>query len=93
MLLNVNLGQTLGSIGNVRVERVSLAVVRPPKSEDGLLIAPAGRGIAINGGAEVGLILECGSCAQALAEGVPERQLVGLTIKCSRCGAYNQAMR
>ncbi len=80
-------------LGNVKVERVSLVVVRPPKSEHPLLIAPTGRGIVIKGGATVGLILECGSCAQALAEGVRERQLVGLTIKCSRCGAYNQEMR
>ncbi len=77
----------------MKVERVSLVVVPPPKSEDPLLIAPKGREIVIKGGTDVGLILECGSCAQALAEGVRERQLGGVTLRCSRCGAYNQVMR
>ena len=80
-------------MGEMKTERVSLVVVPRPASEDSLLIAPTGRGIEIKGGAAAGLILECGSCSRALAEGVHESHLAGLTLKCSTCGAYNQVMR
>ena len=77
----------------MQAERVTLIVVPPPGREDLLVIAPTGRGIVIKGGAAAGLILECGSCLRAMAEGVHESQLSGLTLRCSTCGAYNQVMK
>ena len=70
--------------------RIPLEVVPPPESEETLLIAPKGRGNVIRGGSDVGLILECGSCAYALSEGVRAAQLDGLILRCSNCGAFNR---
>ena len=84
--------KTLESMGKMKTERVSLVVVRPPQREDPLVIAPTGRGIVVKGGAAAGLILECGSCFRAMAEGVSQSHLRDLTIRCSTCGVYNQVM-
>ena len=74
----------------METERVALEVVPPPEDDDSLLLTPTGSGIVIAGGS-AGVVLECGSCAHALAEGVQPRQLRGLTIRCNSCGAYNTA--
>jgi len=74
----------------MQIEHVSLEVVPRPEEENMLLIAPRGRGIVIRGGSDVGIILECGSCWRAMAEGVRPRQLRGFTLRCSDCGAYNR---
>ncbi len=79
--------------GRMKAERVSLVVVPSPQREDPLVIAPTCRGIVIKGGAAAGLILECGSCLQAMAEGVNQSHLYGLTIRCSTCGVYNEVMK
>jgi hypothetical protein len=74
----------------MEIERVALKVVPRPEDDDSLLLTPTGSGIVITGGF-VGVVLECGSCAHALAEGVQPRQLRGLTVRCNNCGAYNTA--
>ena len=74
----------------MEIERVALRVVPRPEDVDSLLPTPTESGIVITGGF-VGVVLECGSCAHALAEGVQPRQLRGLTVRCNNCGAYNTA--
>jgi hypothetical protein len=74
----------------METERVALKVGSRPEDDDSLLLPPTGRGIAITGGS-AGVVLECGSCAEALAKGVQPRQLRGLTVRCNYCGAYNTA--
>ena len=74
----------------METERVALKVVPRPKDGTSLVLSPTGRGIVITGG-YAGVVLECGSCATALAEGVQSRQLRGLIIRCNNCEAYNTA--
>ena len=75
----------------MEIERLALRVVPRPEDDDSLLLTPTGRGIVITGGF-AGVVVECGSCGQALAEGVQPRQLRGLTIRCNNCEAYNTAI-
>jgi hypothetical protein len=74
----------------MQIEHVSLEVVPQPEDDSALLIAPKGRGIVIRGGSDVGIILDCGSCWRSMAEGVRPKQLRGMTLRCSSCGAYNR---
>jgi hypothetical protein len=59
-------------------ERITSAVALPRGEKSGPL----------KGNTRFRIVMECGGCGTALAQGVPASQFRGMLLQCVSCGAY-----
>jgi predicted RNA-binding Zn-ribbon protein involved in translation (DUF1610 family) len=70
-------------------ERCRLQVIPEPDPDTRSVFALTGAGTILIQGDACGLSMDCGKCGASLIVGLKRKQVHGLVLNCSSCGAFN----